>query len=221
MNNKYKELFELIDTSKELFPTGDYIKICNIFKEIYKNKENKEIIKNIKFSIKYANDIRNFKINIPNYKWFIDEDNFDRIENVILIQLEYLKFNTGGDDTFTLYYPSTRIIHCYIEYDDYVEYVNKKKVIFNCSLIQNKKYPGIFLLVLFNVFKFDGTFDRINIKNNITNQLIKNHSGLYPFQYEIQIPQYIVLNIKKITKKNKKYDEIKKKLIRNDEVIFN
>ena len=56
MKEEYKELFELIDTNKELFPTGDYIKICNIFKEIYKNKENKEnkeIIKNIKFSIKY------------------------------------------------------------------------------------------------------------------------------------------------------------------------
>ena len=220
MKQEYKELFELIDTNKELLPTGDYVKICHLFQQIYKNKENKE--NNINFSIKNANDIRNFKINLPNYKWFIDEKNFDRIENVILIQLEYLKFNIGGNDTFQLYYPAIRIIHCYIKYDDYVDYISKKTVIFNCGLIQNKKYPGIFLLVLFDVFKYDGTFDRINIKNNITNQLIKNHSRLYPrFQYEIQIPQYIVLNIKKITNKNKKYDEIKNKLISNDKVIFN
>ena len=206
MKQEYNELFELIDTNKELLPTGDYIKICNIFKEIYKNNNTNDDISymyNIEhkimrdFCLKYKNYCFNGIDCIDNnYYMWSSIDNYKNCKDFKLVEISYLSFNVN---TFNSLKPSVINKVCLIYKNNYLNFKTEKSTdkrkFFSCNFIEHTLIKKLVFL-------------RLTFRNDHKFQLYDRNKNKYISPgFSVQIPNNILIDIKIMKTNTKKYDK--------------
>ena len=184
MIKEFEELFELIDTNKELLPTGDYVKVCNLFKEIYNNGDSHS---NFTFTI---DDEKSFMLPVED-----KELSYYLNNNYRLVKLTYLNFFTTWRCDFI---PSKKILLCFISDDEYKTFL--KYINFTCMFEEHSKIKNLKFVTLCKD-------NHIKIKiYDYENQKILNDK-------QINIPNNYLLDLKVIRRNTKEYNDFIKPIV--------
>jgi len=210
MKEEYNQLFELIDNNKELLPTGDYVRICHLFQQIYKKNNTKNItnddisyIYNIEhnlirdFCLKYKNYHYNGIDRIDNnYHMWSSIDNYKNCKDFKLVEIAYLSFDVNTDNRLK---PSVINKVCLIYKDNYLRFKTikstDKRIFFSCNFIEHTSINNLVFLTL-------------NFRNDHTFQLYDRNKNKYINPgFSVEIPNNILLDIKIMKTDTKKYDK--------------
>ena len=176
MIKEFEELFELIDTNKELLPTGDYVKACNLFKEIYNNGDSHN---NLTFTI--AENSSLLPIEDKELSYYLNND-------YRLVKLTYFNYFTTWRCDFC---PSKKCMVCFISDDEYKTYLNNSYS--TCMFQEHSKMKNLKFVTLskYNFIKIDifdykkqktiSNEEKIKIANNylLDFKLIRRNSKRY------------------------------------------